>query len=341
MKERQYKTTEQVDDDIRSIRSLAAQKPEIEDCPLFTWEPDDFDAELGLCVPSLSPKLKKVARGRENRLNDLATGLMFTSEKHPWPCGPLLHLRGEFGRTPKALGPRSGPPLAPYLQVDLRQLGQSAGRNVGSGVLQIWSEGIYKWLRVIPHTEFRENALLPVSEEQLQVFDDELNFVSGSLDDDDNCAYEMTEWKDKGIFVENLVRKLEFREGSLGEWVAHKKSPEVDPLRRLLRAAGREWHDVVSNPSHDIRAFGFGESIQGAYRQWVLDSQNHRQASGSWRLLLQLYCRQIPWNFAEGTAIVFYRRRPRNPDKEGTPLRFSNICEHGEFQYAMYWERWN
>lgn len=340
MKGRQYKTTEQVDDDIRLIRSLAAQKPEIENRPLFTWEPNDFDAALGLCVPSLSPRLKKIARGRENRLNDIATGLMFTSEKHPWPCGPL-QLEGEFGGTPKALGPRNGAPLAPYLQVDLRRLGQSAGRNVGSGVLQIWSEEIYQWLRVIPHREFRENALLPVSEEQLQVFDDELEFVSWSLDDDDDCAYEMTAWKDKGIFVENLVRELDISEGDLGEWLALKTSPEVGAVRRLLRAAGREWHDLVSTPSHDIQAFGFGESIQGRYRDWVLDSQSRGQASDRWRLLLQLYCRQIPWNFAEGTAIVFYRRRPRNPDKEGTPLRFSNICEHGEFQYAMYWERWN
>jgi len=341
MKGRQYKTTEQVDDDIRLIRSLAAQKPEIEDCPLFTWKPDDFDAALGLCVPSLSPKLKKIARGRENRLNDMATGLMFTSEKHPWPCGPLQFEDDLFGRQPKAVGPRNGAPLAPYLQVDLRRLGQSAGRNVGSGVLQIWREEIYQWLRVIPRREFRENALLPVSEEQLQVFDDELAFVSGSLDDDGDCAYEITAWKDRGIFVENLVRELDISEGDLGEWLALKKSPEVGAVRRLLRAAGREWHDLVSTPSHDIQAFGFGESIQGRYHDWVLDSQSRGQASGRWRLLLQLYCRQIPWNFAEGTAMVFYRRRPRNPDKEGTPLRFSNICEQGEFQYAMYWERWN
>jgi len=183
--------------------------------------------------------------------------------------------------------------------------------------------------------------LLPVSEEQLQVFDDELEFVPWSMDDDDNCAYEIIAWKDKGIFVENLVRELDISEGDLGEWLALKTSPEVGAVRRLLRAAGREWHDLVSTPSHDIQAFGFGESIQGRYHDWVLDSQSRGQASGRWRLLLQLYCRQIPWNFAEGTAMVFYRRRPRNPDKEGTPSRFSNICEQGEFQYAMYWERWN
>lgn len=340
MKKHKYKTTDEVDRDLDVLRTAAAPEVGTDKLSFSFRQPDQLSLMRGLCVPSLSPKIKQVSRGEENRMADVATGLMFTSQKHPWPTGPLKR-EGQFSKTPRALGPKRGNPLAPYLQVDLRTLGQCVGRNVGSGILQIWSQGTYKWLRVIPRREFRENALSPVSEEQFQVFDDTLAFLTWSLEEDDDCAYQITGWKKQGIFVENLVRELESEEGGLREWAAGQGSQEAAAVERLVGSAEREWHDVVPTPEHDIRAFGFGESIQGNHLYWTLDPERCKPLSSRWRILLQLYCRQIPWNFAEGTAVVLYRRRPKTPDKSGTPLRMSNICEHGPFEYAMYWERWN
>lgn len=88
-----------------------------------------------------------------DRLGNLISAPLFTSEKYPWPTGT----EQEWAE--------------PILQVDLKWLGEIAGLNLGSELLQVWGPEPNPTLRTVPRSELGSAMVAPVPDLESGAYD--------------------------------------------------------------------------------------------------------------------------------------------------------------------------
>jgi len=79
----------------------------------------DFQAGFESGTWSWRPLVEEVADDKVDRLGEVIMGPMFSSQEYPWP-------------------EESGFPMAPLIQLDLRNESQLGGVELGDGLLQVW-----------------------------------------------------------------------------------------------------------------------------------------------------------------------------------------------------------
>ena len=82
----------------------------------------------------------------KERLATMFSGPLYTSELHPWPVN------------------KRGKPFEPICQIDLTIPSQLSGLMLGDGLLQLWMDGVFGCLRLLPKHEVQISALTPVAD---------------------------------------------------------------------------------------------------------------------------------------------------------------------------------
>lgn len=96
-----------------------------------------------------------------NRLSTLLSGPLFTSEQHPWPR------RTEFAEGKKV---ESEGYCEPLFQIELELLGKVAGRQIGTGIVQVWMDDWRPMTRLISDRDLKSSDLTPVSPKIIEFF---------------------------------------------------------------------------------------------------------------------------------------------------------------------------
>ena len=306
-----YTSTQQVDDDLRTIIEFAESALETaeteSDEPLDELYLDEMRSLLGLCVPSFRPSLKRRRRSEATCMQDVAGGWVFTSDEYPWPEGH-----------------------APYFQLDLDKLGLAAGIPVGTGILQAWGTSDWyprldkqNFIRVIPRRAFKAKVLAPLPENA----EDLVENWSGreSLPP---WVFTLEGWSRAGIFPGG------------GNWLPealHETGPRmVKSAAKRLRAFGvRQYSDGMRGQAKFIRAFGVPEPNNAVASELTGEG---------WKLLVELthdFGTQIVWNFGYGTTQLLYRRKARRKTRGRSKPYWacSNLCEAEDFQYVLHADR--
>ena len=343
METRTYSSTKQVDEDLKKLRSgldkLWTQFDEEADWP--DWWPENIDQpeldalkqSIGLCVPSFGPVLRDQKNSREDRMADMVLGLPFTSNEFPWPRD--WPLAGKGSQWVWADGPFDqsveATPLVPYLQVGLTGLSERSGRNVGDGILQIWQNPrIYELLlRIVPRESFMLSKLTPVSDEEGQVLDEALKARSYDETIPKFQSQVIEEWEKMGIFTEPMLQEIFCSEhdwlAALGEEAQPKCARSA---ARLYRSTQESWDRIVAAPANNVRAFGFADTINHDYLEDAYDR---------WRLLLEFKDDELPWTWASGRGLVYFREAIPG----GVPLaaRMSNVVSCGGIEIVCTYQR--
>jgi hypothetical protein len=89
-----------------------------------------------------SVKLRPIESSPPNRLQNMFGGTPFTSNDHPWPIN------------------RTKRPYYPLVQISLSEVGKLVGRDLGTGLLQVWVD-------VNDHKHFLSNLIRVISDEDL------------------------------------------------------------------------------------------------------------------------------------------------------------------------------
>jgi hypothetical protein len=338
-----YGSTKQVDEDLKKLRrgleELCAQFDAESTWP--DWWPEklgqsEFDAlsqSVGLCVPSFRPVFRKQKRSEEDRTADMVLGIPYTSRVHCWPRD--WPLAGKGRQRLWADGPFKesavAEPLLPYLQVDLAGLSQLSGRNVGTGVLQVWQNPrVYELLlRIIPRRHFMTSKLAPVADDEQERLDE---WISEYSFDDCSPNYSggvIKEWRNQGIFTRPIFHEIFWDEHS---WLAMLAKRSVincaGSADRLYRSSKRYWELEVPSPASNVRAFGFADTV----------NRDYLEATGDrWRLLLELKDDGLPWNWAWGCGLVYFRKVTLG----GKPLpkRMSNVVRSGGYEFVCTYQK--
>jgi len=116
---------------------------------------------FGLPRSSLPMYWREGPAAELNRLSSMLSGPLYTSDEFPWPR------RTQFreGKMVEADGY-----CEPLFQIELDLLSQIAGINLGSGLVQVWMDGLYGSVRHIDGKSISKRELTPVREGVLSFF---------------------------------------------------------------------------------------------------------------------------------------------------------------------------
>lgn len=106
----------------------------------------DFQAGFESGTWSWRPLVEEVADDKVDRLGEVIMGPMFSSQEYPWP-------------------EESGFPMAPLIQLDLRNASQLGGVELGDGLLQVWmphkAVTTPLFIRMVPREFVKASLLSP------------------------------------------------------------------------------------------------------------------------------------------------------------------------------------
>lgn len=202
-----------------------------------------------------------------NRRAQMISGPLFTSYRHPWP----VRAHGGY--------------CEPMIQLDLEFLSQKVGFSLGSGLLQLWMDGLDGLVRVVPRQEVVTAQVTPVDENVRVYFAHRSNHAGNAYRDWPNdhsvAPWLQTPFSFRGLSapVHEVPAQLEFglndiENGEFSDLISDPSIAEIASCHlkalmaldsrylRSLRRSIRSLRTTENGPQPVISLFGKFRQVQ-------------------------------------------------------------------------------